>query len=94
MISRTIDKGQRVRLNCRRIFAEPLTREETFAWSITGMPVFSMDGETVVTADDDIGYQCVAVALVGEEGGVPTIARGTVNIIIRGIVYHSIIMIL
>ena len=82
-ITATINKGQRVRLNCDMIFGAD--RGFQFVWFVS--ETFALVGdvaEVVVTPDTDIMYECMADRRVGK-----TIrsAQGTVNIIVRGILY-------
>ena len=82
-ITATINKGQRVRLNCDMIFGAD--RGIEFIWFVP--ETFALVGSVavvVVTPDADIIYECSADRLVGK-----TIrsAQGTVSIIVRGILY-------
>ena len=85
-ITATINKGQRVRLNCDMIFGAE--RGTLFIWFIP--ETFALVGDVavvVVTPDADIVYECSADRLVGKT---TRSAQGTVNIIVRGMICHSI----
>ena len=89
-IESTVNRGQRVRLDCSMIFGVPLEslRDITFIW-LANNTIVSNDAKFVIIANSDEEYVCVAERFVGK--GVLKSAFGSINITVTGINYLVVV---
>ena len=81
-IESTVDRGQRIRLDCSMILSQSL-RDITYIWLANDVEV-SRNNKVVIVANSDEEYVCVARGFADKSFSVAAI--GFINITVTGIV--------
>ena len=86
-IQSTVDRGQRVTLDCSLIPSGSVG-DITYFWVASGVEI-SNDKKIVVVANFDEEYVCLARVFAGKR--VPLVAIGFINITVTGTIYTAAI---
>ena len=76
-----MDQGQRVRLDCSKIFGKSKVKDVGYFW-VANHTVFSTEPKPVILANSDKEYACTARGIAGKMGA--RVAKGSVIIRVTG----------